>query len=142
MPLALIPGVIAGVLNFIPNVGPFIAAVPAVFIALTERPSLAVYTAGVYLVVQMVDGYVLTPLVDRRSVEIRPVLTISAQLLLGVLFGFVGLLVASPLTATAMILVKMLYVEDVLGDTVMHEGAPDQDRARMHAAASPVMHRS
>jgi predicted PurR-regulated permease PerM len=70
------------------------------------------------------------------------VLTISAQLLLGVLFGFVGLLVASPLTATAMILVKMLYIEDVLGDRVMSESAGQEEGARMRAAASPVMHRS
>jgi predicted PurR-regulated permease PerM len=118
VPLAPTLGVIAGVLNFIPNFGPIIAAVPAILIALMKGPGLALYTGGVYLVVQMVDGYILTPLVDRRSVELPPVLTISAQLLLGVLFGFVGLLVASPLTATGMILVKMLYIEDVLGDHV------------------------
>lgn len=60
---------------------------------------------------------------DRRSVELPPVLTIFSQLLLGMLFGFAGLLVASPLTATISILVKMLYVEDVLGDRVMDEEA-------------------
>jgi len=137
VPLALTLGVIAGVLNFIPNVGPLIAAVPAVLIALTEGPSLAVYTAGIYLVVQMVDGYVLTPLVDRRSVELPPVLTISAQVLLGTLFGFVGLLVASPLTATAMILVKMLYIENVLGDRVMSESAAaPEESVAMRATAS------
>lgn len=119
VPLAFTLGVIAGVLNFIPNFGPFIAAVPAALIAFTVSPMLAVYTALVFLVVQMVDAYVLTPLIDRESVELPPVLTISAQLLLGILFGFVGLLVASPLTAMVMILVKMLYVEDVLGDSVM-----------------------
>jgi predicted PurR-regulated permease PerM len=137
VPLALTLGTIAGVLNFIPNVGPLIAAVPAVLIALMKGPSLAVYTAGIYLVVQMVDGYVLTPLVDRRSVELPPVLTISAQLLLGVLFGFVGLLVASPFGATAMILVKMLYVEDVLGDRVVSEpAAGQQESVTIRAAAS------
>src|SRR5690606_16277348 len=66
-------------------------------------------------------GYVFTPLVDRRSVELPPVVTIAAQLLLGVLFGFIGLLVASPLTATFLIVVKMLYVEDILGDEVMQD---------------------
>ena len=121
VPLAFTLGVIAGVLNFIPNFGPFIAAVPAVLIALTVSPMLAVYTALGYLAVQMVDAYVLTPLIDRESVELPPVVTILAQLLLGILFGFVGLLVASPLTASVMILVKMLYVEDVLGDRVTAE---------------------
>jgi predicted PurR-regulated permease PerM len=58
-------------------------------------------------------------LVDRKSVELPPVLTITAQVLLGVAFGFIGILLASPLTAAAVILVKMIYVEDVLGDRVM-----------------------
>jgi predicted PurR-regulated permease PerM len=56
-------------------------------------------------------------------VELPPVVTIAAQVLLGVLFGFIGLLVASPLTAAIMITVKMLYVEDVLGDPVMNESS-------------------
>jgi hypothetical protein len=100
-----------------------------------ERPDLDVEPLHVLSrAVQMIDGYVLTPLVDRRSVELPPVLTISAQVLLGVLFGFVGLLVASPLTATVMLLVKMLYVEDVLGDPIMREsvvGKRDATAQRM-----------
>jgi predicted PurR-regulated permease PerM len=122
VPLALTLGVLAGVLNFIPNFGPFIAAIPAVLLAWTVDLRHALYTVAVYILVQMVDGYVLTPVVDRRSVELPPVITLSAQLLLGVLFGFVGLLVASPLTACVMILVRMLYVEDVLGDPITRDG--------------------
>ena len=127
VPLAFTLGLIAGVLNFIPNVGPFIAAVPAVLIAFVQSPQTALYTMIVYLVVQVVDAYILTPLVDRKSVELPPVVTIAAQVLLGLMFGFVGLLLASPLTAAAMILVKMLYVEDVLGDRIMGESAGDAD---------------
>jgi predicted PurR-regulated permease PerM len=123
VPLAVTLGLIAGILNFIPNFGPIIAAVPAVLIAFIQSPQLALYTALVYVAVQMVDGYLLTPLVDRKSVELPPVVTIAAQVLLGVLFGFIGLLVASPLTAAIMITVKMLYVEDVLGDPVMNESS-------------------
>lgn len=133
VPLAFTLGIIAGALNFIPNFGPFIAAVPAVLIALMQGPWLALYTALIYLAVQMIDGYVLTPLVDRQSVQLPPALTITAQLLLGLMFGFVGLLVASPLTATAMILVKMLYVEDVLGDRVMSE--PEAQAVRSPSAS-------
>ena len=68
---------------------------------------------------QSVDGYLLTPLVDRRSVELPPVLTITAQVILGLAFGFIGILLASPLTAVVLILVKMLYIEDLLGDRLM-----------------------
>lgn len=122
-PLALTLGVLAGFLNFIPNFGPWIAAIPAVLLAFVQGPQQALYVALWYLVVQMLDGYVLTPMVDRRSVELPPVLTIAAQVLLGLFFGFLGILLASPLTAVFMLLVKMLYVEDVLGDPVMQESA-------------------
>jgi predicted PurR-regulated permease PerM len=109
----------AGVLNFIPNIGPWIAAVPAVLIGFLQGPQQALYVALLYLLLQAIDGYLLTPLVDRKSVKLPPVLTITAQVLLGVAFGFIGILLASPLTAAAIILVNMVYVEGVLGDRVM-----------------------
>jgi predicted PurR-regulated permease PerM len=118
VPLALTLGLIAGLLNFVPNFGPWIAAVPAVLIGFLQSPQQALYVALLYLILQSVDAYLLTPLVDRKSVQLPPVLTITAQVLLGLAFGFIGLLLASPLTAAGMILVQMLYVEDVIGDRV------------------------
>lgn len=128
--LALTLGLIAGLLNFVPNFGPWIAAIPAVLIAFLQSPQQALYVALLYLVLQSIDAYLLTPLVDRKSVELPPVLTITAQVLLSLVFGFIGILLASPLTAAAMILVKMLYVEDVLGDHVMSEGSDSEDEKR------------
>lgn len=119
VPLALTLGILAGLLNFIPNIGPVIAGVPAVLIALMQSPQQAFYVFILYVVLQSLDGYVLTPLVQRRTVELPPVLTITAQVLLGVLLGTLGVLLATPLTAVALVLVKMLYVEDVLGDSVV-----------------------
>ena len=130
VPLALTLGLIAGLLNFVPNFGPWIAAIPAVLIAFLQSPQQALYVALLYLVLQSVDAYLLTPLIDRKSVELPPVLTITAQVLLGLVFGFIGLLLASPLTAAVMILVKMLYVEDVLGDHVMREGGEAEGEKR------------
>ncbi len=121
VPLALTLGILTGVLNFIPNFGPLIAGVPAVLIALLVSPQVALYTALLYLVIQILDGYVLTPLVDKRSVELPPVLTISAQVLLGVLIGGIGIVLASPLVASLIVIVRMLYVEDTLGDEVEKE---------------------
>jgi predicted PurR-regulated permease PerM len=138
MPLALTLGLLAGLLNFVPNFGPLIAALPAVLIAFLQGPQHALYVALLYVAVQTMDGYLLTPLVDRRSVELPPVLTIAAQVLLGLLFGFVGLLVASPLAATVLLLVKMLYIEDVLGDPIMQEsvvGERDATAQRMSRTA-------
>ena len=119
IPLAMTLGLLAGLLNFVPNFGPWLAAIPAVLIAFLQGPQQALYVAVLYLVLQSVDGYLLTPLVDRRSVELPPVLTITAQVVLGLAFGFIGILLASPLTAAALILIKMLYVEDLLGDRIM-----------------------
>ena len=128
VPLAFTLGVLAGVLNFVPNFGPWIAAIPAVLIGFMQSPRQGIAVAGLYLVLQSIDGYLLTPLVDRRSVELPPVLTITAQVLLGIAFGFVGILLASPLTGVAMILVKMLYVEDLLGDRALLEVEKESER--------------
>jgi predicted PurR-regulated permease PerM len=114
LPFAL--GAIAGVLNFVPNIGPLIASVPAILIAFMDGPEKALYVAGLYLVVQMIDGMVLTPLVDKKTVELPPVLTIAMQLLAGLLVGPMGVVLASPFVAVVLVMVRMLYVEDILGD--------------------------
>ncbi|HEU4508420.1 MAG TPA: AI-2E family transporter [Pyrinomonadaceae bacterium] len=121
VPLAFTLGVLAGILNFVPNFGPWVAAIPAVLVAFLQGPQQALYVGLLYIALQSIDGYVLTPIVDRKSVELPPVLTIVAQILLGLGFGFIGILLASPLTAVVMILVKTLYVEDLLGDRMTFE---------------------
>jgi predicted PurR-regulated permease PerM len=121
-PLALTLGLLAGLLNFVPNVGPFVAGVPAVLLALTQSPQQAVYVLVLYVVLQSADGYVFTPLVQRRTVALPPALTIAAQVLLGVLLGGAGVALATPLTAAALVLVRTLYVEDVLGGGAAAEG--------------------
>lgn len=116
VPMALTLGLLAGLLNFVPNIGPIIAGIPAVLIAWTLGPMPALYVLLLYVFLQSIDGYVFTPLVQQRTVSMPPALTISAQLLFGVLAGGMGLLLATPLTAAAVILVRKLYVEDVLGE--------------------------
>lgn len=114
IPLALTLALIAAALTFIPNVGPVIAAVPAVLLGLLEGPQTALLVLGLYLGVQTVESYLLTPLIQRQTVSLPPALTIAAQVMLGVTAGAVGLLVATPLAATGMVLVQKLYVEDAL----------------------------
>lgn len=130
VPLALTLGLLAGLLNFIPNFGPWIAGIPAVLIAFLQSPQLALYVIVLYVVLQALDGYVFTPLVDRKSVELPPVITITAQILLGFAFGFLGLLLASPLTAMLLILIKMLYIEEVIGDPVMENSNLNGEREK------------
>lgn len=117
VPLAFSLGLIAGILNFIPYLGPVLSAIPAVLIAFAEGPQMALYVVLIYIGVQTVESYVLDPLVERRSVYIPPGFQIPLQLMAGVLAGFLGVLLATPLVVIATIAVQMLYLEDVLGDS-------------------------
>lgn len=128
VPLALTLGIIAALLTFIPNIGPILSVVPAALLALLDSPTRALYVLLLYFTVQVVESYLLTPLVQRRTVSLPPALTIAAQVLLGVLLGGLGVVLATPLTAVALVLVKMLYVEDVLGDPVEVRGTESDQR--------------
>lgn len=112
IPFALTLGLIAGLLNFVPNLGPIIAGVPAILIGLLESPSQAMYVALLYLGLQAADGYIFTPLVQQQAVNLPPALTIASQLVMGVLLGAWGLLLATPLLAASIVLVQKLYVEE------------------------------
>jgi predicted PurR-regulated permease PerM len=116
VPLALTLGVIAGIFEMVPYVGPWLSAVPAALIALLVSPLHMVAVLGLFLFLHILEGYVLLPLVQRRAVHLPPALTLVGQVLLGELLGFLGLFVAAPLTVTVVVLLKMLYVEDTLGD--------------------------
>ncbi len=122
IPFAIPLAIITAIFNFIPNLGPLAASGPAILIAFSLSPTKALYVVLLYLAVQNIDGFVTTPLVQQRAVAIPPVLIIAAQLLLAVLFGFLGLLLAVPIVAVVFVLVKMLYVEDILGRRVEVKG--------------------
>lgn len=118
VPLGLALGILAGVLDFIPYLGPILAGVPAVLIAFAESTTLGLYVVLLFVGVQLLEGYVLSPLIERRTVSLPPALTIVMQVLFGALFGLGGVALATPLTAVFAVLVTMLYVQDVLGDPV------------------------
>jgi predicted PurR-regulated permease PerM len=116
IPLALTLGIIAGLLELVPYVGPWLSAVPAALIALLIGRAPLLMVLGLYLFLHILEGYVLLPLVQQRAVHQPPALTLVAQVLLGEILGLHGLLVAAPLTVAAVVLLKMLYVEDTPGD--------------------------
>jgi predicted PurR-regulated permease PerM len=113
---AFILGVLAALLSFIPNIGPLIALIPAALIGLISGPDKLLYVVVLYAGVQLVESYVLTPFLQQSMVDLPPALTIGVQVVLGVLAGALGLIFAAPLTAVAMVVVSMWYVQDVLGD--------------------------
>jgi predicted PurR-regulated permease PerM len=116
VPLALALGFIAGLLSFIPNFGPLLALVPAVLVGLMQGPNTALYVALLYIGIQAVESNLITPLVQKQMVYLPPAIILIAQVLLGILVGGLGLILATPIIAIAMVLINMLYVEDVLGD--------------------------
>jgi predicted PurR-regulated permease PerM len=116
LPLALSLGLLAGLLTVIPYIGLAVSVAPAVLLALMEGPTLALYVVLLYVGVQTVESYFLTPLVQREVVALPPALTILAVVLFGLLFGFLGLLLATPLAAVAMVLAQRLCAEDALGE--------------------------
>lgn len=114
--LALSLGLIAAALSFIPNFGPILAVIPALLIALIHGPTDALYVVLLYVGVQAFETYLLTPMLQQRMVSLPPAVTIVMQVFFGVLAGGLGLLLATPLTAAGMVMIRMLYVQDMLGD--------------------------
>lgn len=113
VPAALALGLIAGLLEFVPYVGPALSFVPATVVALAVSPEKALWVLGLYLLVQGLESNILTPLLMKQMVKLPPALTLLFQTMMATLFGFLGLLLAVPILAMGKILVQELYVESV-----------------------------
>lgn len=111
MPLVLTLAVMAGILNFIPNFGPLIALIPAGLLGLTISPATALIVIGMYTFVQIIQSAVTQPLIQQKMMNIPPVLTIFAQVAMGLLAGFWGVLLAVPVVGIIMTVVNKLYIE-------------------------------
>jgi predicted PurR-regulated permease PerM len=110
VPMPFMLGLIAGLLEFVPILGPWLAAVPGVLLAFTVSPTTALYAALVYLAVQQIEGGLIMPLAQRWAVRLPPALGLVAIVALGILFGLPGILFATPLTVVLMVLVKRFYL--------------------------------
>jgi len=111
-------GLIAGLLEFIPLLGPFLSAIPAVAMAFLDSPQKALFVVLLYVGIQFLENHLLIPMIMQEGVDLPPILTLIGLALMSVVFGFLGTLVAVPLLAAIMTAVKLLYVEDVVGDQV------------------------
>lgn len=114
IPLAPALGLISALLGFIPNLGPVLAAIPALLLAAVQGGQSVAIVAGIYVAVQAVETYGLTPIVEQRQVSLPPAVVLAAQLLMGSLYGVFGLAIASPLAAITLVLVRDVYVADYL----------------------------
>lgn len=116
IPLAFILGVLAALLAFIPVIGSALGVVPPVLIAFTISSTKALYVLLLFVGIQTVESYFITPLIQRRTVSLPPALLLLAQAVFAVFFSFIGIAMAAPVTAVLLVIVKMLYIKDILGD--------------------------
>jgi predicted PurR-regulated permease PerM len=110
MPLWLVLALLAGMISFIPNFGPLLALIPAVLIGLTEGSQMALMVTGLYLLVQVVESNFITPLVQQKLIDLPPALIILAQVIMGILTGGWGIILATPLTVIIIVLIQELYL--------------------------------
>ena len=120
---ALPLGILAGVLKFIPIVGSIFAAIPAIAMAFIDSPHKALVIAIGYFVIQFVENHLLVPILMKHGVNIPPALTLGIQALMALLFGFLGLLVAVPLLAAILTIVRSINPQD------MREISAEADKA-------------
>lgn len=137
VPLSLTLGLIAGLLSFVPNFGPIISAIPAILLAFIESPISALYVLILFVVVQIIESNLVTPYIERQTVELPPALTVFAQLALSVLIGGVGLILATPLVAVIVVFIQSVYIQDVLGDKNIEVKEKNLDEGVADAGEKP-----
>jgi len=119
IPMAALLGLVTGVLAFIPNIGAITSGVLMVAVGFSAGPQTGVYAIFVYFFVQNIDGYLVVPYIARRTVDLAPALVLAMQLLMGALFGILGVLFADPILAT----LKVVLV-DLSNQQAAEEGEP------------------
>jgi len=114
VPLAFPIGIVSGILAFIPFFGAIVGGLLAVLLGFMQGPQTALYVVILAVVIQQIEGEVLMPLVQRWAVDLPPVLGLASTVMFGVLFGVMGVLLATPMMVVLMIMVQKLYIEGVL----------------------------
>ena len=115
VPNALLLAIIAGLLNFIPYLGPFLTAVPILLATLSLGASAAIWVLVLFTVIQSVMGYAVMPLIQKRAVDMPPALTLASLTVFGTLFGGIGIVLATPLVALVLFIVRRLRGADADG---------------------------
>lgn len=115
-PLAMVLGVIAGVFTFVPYFGTIVSMVPALVVGLTQGLQQTLWIVVLFVIAHGVEGYLIAPFVQRRTVHLPPALTVLAMVVLTAVFGIGGVLIATPLVAVLMVGTARIYVQDILGD--------------------------
>ncbi len=123
VPAALALALLAGLAQFVPLIGPIVAAVPALLIALADGWQTTLWTLVLYVLIQQIESNLITPLVQRQAVSLPPAVTLFAVVAFGLLFGPLGILFATPLAVVALVAVSRLWVREALGEPVDAPGS-------------------
>jgi len=114
VPMASALALMAGLFSFVPRLGFLLASLPAVLIGLLQSPDQALLVIALYLFVESLLAYLIMPVLYQRTVSLPPALLLFMLLLMGIIAGGLGVLLAAPLLAVVLVLVKELYIKDVL----------------------------
>ncbi len=131
VPLAFFLGFLAGLFSFVPILGPIVSFFPAGLVAILMGPEYVIWVALLFLGAQAMESYFITPMVQHRVVSLPHAMTLIAEIFGGILFGIIGITIATPLAVLLIAVVNMVYVEDVLGDTTTFSKlAEEKQRSR------------
>jgi predicted PurR-regulated permease PerM len=123
IPLAGALGTLTFLFAFVPNFGPLVALIPIVAVVILNAPSKVLVVIAVFYGLQLLINQLIAPLLVGQGANIPPVVIIAAQVLAGIFFGFLGLLLSVPLAAIATVLVREVYIRDILGDRELERAA-------------------
>jgi predicted PurR-regulated permease PerM len=124
-PLAL--GLIATVTEFVPYLGPVLASIPALFVAVTKGPELIVWTLAVYILIHQAEGNLIMPLIQRRMIYVPPAVMLLGIAGIGALAGLLGFVLAAPIVVVVFVVVQKAYMRDTLKEDVALPGEQPRD---------------
>ena len=130
VPLPLANALLAGLLTFIPNLGPVLSCIPPIILAMLDAPWKALAVVILYFLIQQIESNILTPLVMRQQVSLLPAITLLAQAAFAVFFGFIGLFLALPLTVIAQVWIDEVLIKDILSGWGRKNQTKDRLRSR------------
>jgi predicted PurR-regulated permease PerM len=124
VPAAWAIGLIAGLAEFVPYLGIFVAGIPAVVLGFGQGTSTGLWTIGILLAVQQIQGNLVMPLLQNRMVDLPPAITIFGIIAAGILFGVSGVLLATPLTIVVLVVIRRLYLREDKQEVLASSEAP------------------
>ncbi len=121
VPFAL--ATLAGLLTIVPYFGTVVAGLAAVMVAVTQGWIVVTWTIAIFVICHVIEGYLLAPLLQHRLVRLPPALIIVTMTIAATLFGWLGIVLGTPLAVTAMVIVRRVYIEHILGDRTAMEAS-------------------